>query len=92
MYGVCKPALASGMDTRCPAVYRRAGRRQRSWLSAQHDSRPDARAGIPLPVHLNRQKKNSRSRNSSRKTNTDSISMNISTKHQTNQIPNRRFR
>ena len=37
--GRCKPALASGWK---PAA-RRAGRRQRSWLSAKHDSRPDAR-------------------------------------------------
>ena len=28
------------METRCPAVYRRAGRRQQRWLSAQHDSPP----------------------------------------------------
>ena len=50
------------METRSPAVYRRAGRRQRSWLSAQHDSRQDARCRIPLPGHRNRQKKNIKSR------------------------------
>ncbi|MXE35401.1 hypothetical protein E4T96_18225 [Shigella flexneri] len=36
--GCCKPAFASGWK---PAA-RRAGQRQRSWLGAKHDSRPDA--------------------------------------------------
>lgn len=52
------------MDTRCPAVYRRAGRRQRSWLSAKHDSRQDARCLIPLSFHCSRQKKKKNNRNS----------------------------
>ncbi|QXD01150.1 hypothetical protein MKleb_5649 (plasmid) [Klebsiella sp. PL-2018] len=76
------------METRGPAVYRRAGRRQRSWLSAKHDSRQDARLWFftgewKQKIHIHRQ--NSINTDSSTISTISTISSKIT--HTRNKIP-----